>query len=286
MELWYSICAMLPFEWTDYRFMQNALLAVILIAPLFALPGCLVVNNQMSFFSDAIGHAALSGIAIGALAGISQPLPSMIIFAVILAFVISLLRRSSTVSTDTVIGLVMAGSVALGVVILSRQGGFNRYSKYLIGDLLSISQSDLLAMAVTLIFVLAVWVFLFNRLFLISFNSTVARSRGIRVWYYELFFSVLVAVIVTLAVQWIGILVINSLLILPAAAARNMASNLKAYIVSSVVISLVSSVCGLFLSYHMATATGATIVLVALAIYGFSFVPAIFFSVKGAKTQA
>ncbi|MFP4013182.1 MAG: metal ABC transporter permease [Chitinispirillaceae bacterium] len=286
MELWYSICSLLPFEWTDYTFMQNALLAVILIAPLFALPGCLVVNNQMSFFSDAIGHAALSGIAIGALAGISQPLPSMIIFAVILACIISLLRKNGVVSTDTVIGLVMAGSVALGVVILSRQGGFNKYSKYLIGDLLSITGSDLLTMGITLVFVFGVWVLLFNRLFLISFNPTVARSRGIKVWYYELFFSVLVAVIVTLAVQWIGILVINSLLILPAAAARNLSSNLRTYIVSSVMISFVSSVCGLFLSYYMATATGATIVLVALGIYGLSFLPAVFLSAKGVKTEA
>ncbi len=270
MELWYSLCGQLPFEWADYKFMQNALLAVILISPLFALPGCLVVNNQMSFFSEAIGHAALTGVAIGAIAGVVQPLPSMIVFAAALAFIISLLRKYNPSSTDTIIGLVMAGSVALGVVILSRQGGFNRYSRYLVGDLLSVSSGDLAAIFTALVFVLTVWVLFFNRLFLISFNSTVARSRGLNTWGYELFFSIMTAVIVTLAVQWIGILVINSLLILPAAAARNLANNLRQYSFFSTVIALVSSLSGLILSYYLETATGATIVLVVLAFYALS----------------
>jgi zinc transport system permease protein len=253
--------------------MQNALLAAILLAPLFALPGCLVVNNRMAFFSDAIGHAALTGVAIGALAGIAQPLPSMLIFAMCLAFVISYLRRVSAVPTDTIISIVMAGSMALGIVILSRKGGFSRYSRYLIGDLLSLSAADLYIIGFTLLFVIAVWLLLFNKFYLISFNETIARSRNINVWGYDLFFSVMVAFIVTLAVQWIGILVINSLLVLPAAAARNMASKLRIYVISAVLISLMSCVGGLVLSFYLATAAGATIALVALGFYIFSFVP-------------
>ena len=266
------IFSLLPFEWAQFSFMQNALFAVLLLAPLFALPGCLVVNNRMAFFSDAIGHAALTGVAIGALAGIAAPLPSMLIFACCLAFVISYMRRVSAVPADTVISLVMAGSMALGIVILSRKGGFGRYSRYLIGDLLSLSTTDLYIIAVTLLFVIAAWLFMFNRFFLVSFNETIARSRNVNVFGYDLFFSVMTAFIVTLAVQWIGILVINSLLVLPAAAARNISASLRAYILTALFISLISSVTGLVLSFYLSTAAGATIVLAALGFYILSLI--------------
>ena len=96
MTLWYHIIAYLPFEWAQFAFMQNALLAVLLIAPLFALIGCLVISNQMAFFSDAIGHAALTGIAIGTLAGLADPLWAMLAFATVLAVLVSGLRRYSS----------------------------------------------------------------------------------------------------------------------------------------------------------------------------------------------
>jgi zinc transport system permease protein len=253
--------------------MRNALLAVLLLAPLFALPGCLVVNNRMAFFSDAMGHAAMTGVAIGALAGIAHPLPSMIIFAACLACAISFLRRVSGVPADTVISLVATGSMALGIVILSRNGGFAKYSRYLIGDLLSITSADLYMICAALLFVIITWVIFFNRLYLASFNESIARSRGVSVKRYDLFFSVTVAIIVTIAVQWIGILVISSLLVLPAAAARNISSTLRRYVVYAVIISLASCLFGLILSYYAATATGATIVLVALGFYTASLVP-------------
>jgi len=274
-DIWSSLCGLLPFEWAQYAFMQNALLAVFLLAPLFALPGCLVINNRMAFFSDAMGHAALTGVAIGALLGIAQPLPSMLVFAMLLACAISFLRRVGSVPTDTVISLVMTGSMALGIVILSRQGGFARYSRYLIGDLLGITGADLWMIGAALLFVVIVWVFFFNRLYLISFNEPIARSRGICTGRYDMFFSMMVAFIVTIAVQWIGILVISSLLVLPAAAARNIAQSLRGYVIGAAVISLASCVFGLVLSYYLATAAGAAIVLVALGVYLVSLIPKI-----------
>jgi len=273
---WASLCGLLPYEWAQYAFMQNALLAVFLLAPLFALPGCLVINNRMAFFSDAMGHAALTGVAIGAILGIAQPLPAMLLFAMFLACAISLLRRTGSVPADTVISMVMTGSMALGIVILSRQGGFARYSRYLIGDLLSITAADLWMIGAALLFVAVVWVLLFNRLYLISFNEPLARSRGIGVGRYDMFFSMTVAAIVTVAVQWIGILVISSLLVLPAAAARNIAPSIRRYVLFAVGISLVSCLSGLILSYYLATAAGATIVLVSLGLYVTSLVPRLF----------
>ncbi len=139
MNLWYGLISVLPFDWAQYQFMQQALLAAIILCPLLAFLGCMVVNNQMAFFSDAIGHAALTGIAIGAICGMSNPLWSMILFSILLAICITMLRHNGAASGDTVIGIVISTAISLGIVILSKGGSFNRYSQYLIGDFLSIS---------------------------------------------------------------------------------------------------------------------------------------------------
>jgi zinc transport system permease protein len=262
-----SLIALVPAEWAHYGFMQRALLGIVILAPMFALPGCLVINSQMSFFSDAVGHAALTGIAIGALCGLADPFWAMIIFAAALAVGLSLLRRVSAASTDTLIGIVMAGAVALGIVILSRGGGFARYSRYLIGDILSITAADIAGIAAGAVVLLVLWALCANRLYLSAFNQSIAHSRGHAVWLEETAFSVAIAVLVTSAVPWIGILVINSFLILPAAAARNVAWSLRSYSFVAVAIAVLSGVTGLLLSYYLATATGATMVLVSLGLY-------------------
>jgi len=121
MEIWYAfVDHFLPFAWSQHTFMKNALLAVLLVSPVFAIMGTMVVNNKMAFFSDTIGHSALTGIAIGVLLGFQDPLWIMVIFSVLLAVAISLLKNMTGASTDTVIGAVSATMVALGIVILSR----------------------------------------------------------------------------------------------------------------------------------------------------------------------
>ena len=272
MNGWHAFISQLPFEWAQYAFMHNALLAILLVSPLFALLGCLVINNQMAFFSEAIGHAALTGIAIGILAGLGDPLWSMTGFAVLLAFAITALRRYSAASTDTIIGLVMAFTVALGVVLLSRGGGFAKYSRYLIGDILTITPAEIAGAAIMLAGVVLLWLFFFNRFFLTFLNRPLAKSRGINVWFVEALFAAVVALVVTVSIPWIGLLVINSLLILPAAAARNFARNTAQYHAFAIAISLLSGILGLIGSYYWNTASGATIVLVSMAFFLLSLV--------------
>ncbi len=267
MNAWHALIGHLPFEWASYAFMQNALLAILLVTPLFALLGCTVINSQMAFFSEAIGHAALTGIAVGVLAGLGNPLWSMLVFSVLLAFAITVFRRHSAASTDTIIGLMMAFAVALGVVLLSRGGGFNRYSRYLVGDVLTITPGEIMGVAALLAAVLLAWLLFFNRIFLTFLNRPLARSRGIRVWLVEGFFSAVVAVVVTASIPWIGLLVINSLLILPAATARNAARNTAQYHALAVLVSLASGVLGLIASFYAGTATGATIVLFSMGFF-------------------
>lgn len=264
MALYYSwMQQYLPFQWVQYTFMLNALLAVLLVTPLFGILGTMVVNNKMAFFSDAIGHSALSGIAVGVLLGLQDPLTTMLGFSILLALGITWVKTKGQSSPDTIIGVFSSTAVALGIVILSRGGGFNKYSRYLIGDLLSISPREILMLVAVLAAVLIFWSIFFNQLLMVSVNPSLARSRGVKVRGIEIAFSLIMAIVVTISIQWVGILIINSLLVLPAAAARNLATNMRQYQLIAVIIALVSGLAGLVLSYYWGTATGATIVLCA-----------------------
>lgn len=264
---WHASVAALPFEWARFGFMRLALLAVLLVSPLLGALGTVVVANRMAFFSEAIGHAAFTGIALGVLLGLSDPMWSMLGFALLLTLAIAWFRNRGGLSSDTAIGLVMAFTVSLGIVILSRGGDFARYTNFLIGDMLAIAPKDIAWLALLAIFVGALFFFFFNRLLLATLSPAIARSRTKHAGAAELVFACLLAVVVTCALPWIGILVINALLILPAAAARNLARNTAQFFGWSVAASLVAGIAGLFVSFYASTATGATIVLVAMAIY-------------------
>ena len=259
--------ALLPFEWLHYTFMKNALLAILLITPLFGMLGTMAVDNRMAFFSDALGHSALTGIAIGVVLGIGNQMVSMLVFGILWAVLITFVKHNSKMSADTIISVFSSTSIALGLVILARGGAFAKYSSYLVGDVLSVTPGDLLALLVTLIATAIFWVLLFNPLLLTSVNAPLAQSRGIRAKLTEYAFTVLVAVAVMMSIRWVGVMLINSLLILPAAASRNVARNAAWYMRLSVLIALCCGVAGLVLSYYLNTSAGAAIVLCAAAVY-------------------
>jgi zinc transport system permease protein len=264
---WHAAVSALPFEWARYGFMRLALLAVLLVSPLLGALGTVVVANRMAFFSEAIGHAAFTGIALGVLLGLTDPLWSMIGFALLLTLAVTWFRRRGGLSSDTAIGLVMAFTVSLGIVILSRGGDFARYTNFLIGDMLAITGRDVVVLGVLGLVVFALFFFFFNRLLLTTLSPAIARSRAKRAGAAELAFACLLAVVVTCALPWIGILVINALLILPAAAARNLARNTAEFFAWSVAVSIVAGIAGLIVSFYASTATGATIVLIAMGFY-------------------
>jgi zinc transport system permease protein len=272
IALWYSLIDFfLPFEWVQYSFMKNALLAIFLLTPILAILGTMIVNNQMAFFSDSLGHSALTGIAIGVILGMKSPLWSLLLFSIAFAIAVIIVKNANTASTDTVIGVFSSTAVALGIVLLSRNGGFNKYTVYLIGDLLSIKPADLLALGLVLIVVIILWIVCFNKLLLASVNQSLARSRGVNVRFYEVLFAIIIAVIVTLAIRWVGILIISSLLVLPAASSRNIAQNMRQYHFYAVSIAFFSGLSGLILSYYWGTATGATIVLILALFFAGTF---------------
>lgn len=254
-----------------YEFMQRALLAVLLMMPLFSLLGTLVVNNGMAFFSDALGHSAMTGAALGMLFGLADPQPVMLIFAVLFALLVNLIRHSRLSSTDTVISVFASCGVALGLVLLSRHS-FSGYQALLIGDILSVKTTDLWVLGGTLLTVCAVWLLCFNAFFATALSPSLARSKGFSTVWADNLFVVVIAVVVMLAVQWVGLLLVNALLILPAAAARNVARGLRSYVALSLIFSLFSGVLGLVLSYLNAVAAGPTIVLIAAVIFFGTFI--------------
>lgn len=267
MNVIYFAFSLLPFSWADYKFMVNAFIAVVLIAPLMGILGTMAVNNKMAFFSDALGHSAFTGIALGVLLGIKNELISLVAFGVFVALVITRVKNKGHTSADTVISVFSSTSVALGLLVLSYGGSFSKYSAYLVGDILSITAKEILCLLITLVIVIVIWVLIYNKLLVISVNRELAASRGIKTSVYENIFVVVVAIVVMISIKWVGILLINSLLILPAAAARNVAKNSRQYLAVSVIFSLVSSVGGLLISFYGDTSAGATIVTVSAIIF-------------------
>ena len=251
----------------EFEFMRNAFIAVLLVTPLFGILSTMVVSNRMAFFSDSLGHGAFTGIAIGAILGVGSEIFGLLTFSIIFALLITFIKNKTHSGADTVIGVFSSAAIALGLVLMSVGGQFNKFSRFLIGDLLSITQTDLISLAGIFFAVFLSWIFLFNKLLISSVNKTLARSRGINTQLVESFFAILLALVVALSIQWVGILIINALLVLPAAAARNITNSVKSYHIASVFFALISGVAGLFLAYEINSAAGATIVVCAAIIY-------------------
>ena len=247
--------------------MINGFIAIFLVTPLFGLLSTMVVSNRMAFFSDSLGHGAFTGIAIGTLLGSTSPLISLIIFSIAFAILITYIKNRTRTGADTVIGVFSSTAIALGLMIMSSGGSFNKFSTYLIGDLLSISKSDLISLSIVFVIIVVMWAILFNQLLIVSINQSFARSRGISTFWIESIFAAVLAIVVAISIQWVGILIINSLLVLPAAAARNITHDVKHYTFISILIALISGLSGLILAYQFNTAAGATIVVIAAIIY-------------------
>ena len=276
MELWYSVLSVLPFEWAvpgQMYFMKHALLAVLVIAPLFGILSTMVVHSKMSFFSDALGHSAFTGMAIGALCGFHEPTWAAVIFALVFALLFNLVRRRSALASDTVIGVFSSSAVALGI-FLSTLGGrsFTKFNNLLIGDILSVEPGKIGLLAIILVLVVALWLVSFNDLMLSAIHPALADSRGVRVFWQETLFSMAIAVVVTVSMTWIGLMVINSLLVLPAAAARNVARNMGQYHLLSLLGAVLAGIAGLMTSYYIGASAGASITLYLSAWFLITFV--------------
>ena len=272
MNFWYWLLSWLPFEWAapdTMLFMKNALLAVLVVTPLFGLLSTMVVESRMAFFSDALGHSAFTGMAIGALCGLAQPVGAAVLFSVVIALLFTLVRQKTHMASDTAISVFSSAAVALGI-FLSTLGGqsFTKFNNLLIGDILSVAPGEIGLLALILLGLLVLWITSFNQMMLSSVHQALADSRGIRVVWKNFLFTAAIAVVVTITMTWVGLLVINALLVLPGAAARNVARNLPQYHLVSVLGGVACGIGGLMVSYYLGTSTGASITLL-LALWFF-----------------
>lgn len=272
MGIWYAFCDMIPLEMLHWDFMKNALLAVLLISPLFGTMSTMIVTGKMSFFSDALGHSAFTGIAIGAICGIAAPTWVAVVFSVIFALLFSFVRSRSNHTADTLIGVFSSTAVAIGIFVATMGGNsFTKYNRYLIGDILSVTPVEIGLLALTLVAVTVFWLVMSNRLTLCSVHPQLASSRNIPVHLTQALFTVTIAIVVTLAISWVGLLILNSLLILPGAASRNIAKNIRQYHSYSVCFALIAGISGLCLSYYFGTSAGAAISLVLAVLFMICF---------------
>ena len=272
MNIWYAICDVLPLEILHWDFMKNAFLAILLLSPLFGICSTMIVTGRMSFFSDALGHSAFTGIAIGAIFGIASPTWVAVVFSVIFALLFSYVRSKSNHTADTLIGVFSSTAVALGIFIATFDGGsFTKYNKYLVGDILSVTPFEIGMLTIVLIGVILFWIIGSNRLTLAAIHPQLASSRGIPVHLTQTLFTTTIAVVVTLSISWVGLLILNSLLVLPGAAARNISKNLKQYHVFSILIALFAGIAGLCTSYYVGSSAGAAISLILALMFGVTF---------------
>jgi len=258
---------LLPFECMQARFMQQALVGLVLLAPIAATLGVHVVNARMAFFSDAISHSAFTGVALGLLFSVSPDL-TMPAFAVLVGLCIMVVQRKSTLSSDTVIGVFFSAAVAFGLAIVSRDRSLARdVFRFLYGDILTIGNGEIIALAALFIVVLVFQVWGYNRMLYIGLSPVLAQVHRVRVAAYQFIFSILLSLTVIFSVWAVGVLLVTALLIVPAAASRNFARSAGAMLWWAVLISFSSSIAGLVVSAQSwaRTATGATIILIAFA---------------------
>jgi manganese/iron transport system permease protein len=251
----------------QYPFMQRALLEIAIISVLCGLVGCFVVLRGLAFIGDALAHAVFPGVVLSYVAGRSILLGAFI-FGSLTALGIGVVSRSRRVSEDSAIGVIFAAFFALGVVILSRQGGFRRdLGSLLFGNILGVSRTDVLVTLVVALIVAGILLALLKELTLVAFDPTMARSAGYPVFALDLLLLLLVAATIVVSLQTVGNILILALVVTPPASARLLTDRLGRMMLASVLIAAGSGVTGLYISFHAATAAGATVVLTATAVF-------------------
>ena len=260
----YTLIGLLPLDCLQARFMQQALLGLLLLTPMAAVLGVEVINFRMAFFSDAIGHSAFAGVALGLILAVNPRL-SMPLFGVLVGLAVMAVRRKSNLSADTAIGIVFSAVVAFGLAVVSRASGVARdMQQFLYGDILTISEGEIAFLGLLFLGMLLFQAVGYNRLLAISLNPVMARVLGISVALWQYLFAGLLALVVMFSVWAVGVLLVTAMLIVPAATARNLARTAGGMFWWALLAGISSGFAGLTLSAQdwLATSSGATIILV------------------------
>lgn len=248
--------------------MQRALLGALMLAPLCALLGVFVTARRMSFFSDTVAHASLAGTALAFLVGLSEPTPGMLAVSLLVAGSIIWLHEKSGLYHDTIMALLLTGSVAIGTVVLSRLHGFQReLHRVLFGDVLAVGPTELWLAGGLLVLVICGAAWFLSPLSLITASEDLAHVTGIPVRWYNYGFVLVLTLTVTVSIRLVGILLVGALLVIPPAAARLVSSNLRQEICIAVAFGVVAGTAGVATSYTADLPCGPAIVLVSIGLF-------------------
>lgn len=268
----YDLLAFLPFDCLEPRFMRQALTGLLLLTPMTGMLGVHVLNFRMAFFSDAVGHSAFAGLAAGLILG-APPELAVLLFGVLVGLGIMAVQRKSGLSADASIGIVFSAVVAFGLAVVSRAPNVARaVQQYLYGDILTIGNPEIAILALLLLCLMIFEIRGWNNLLTMALSPSLARADGIATAFWQYLFAAMLALVVMFAVRAVGVLLVTALLITPAATARNLAQGVRGMFWWSIAISMLAGVSGLILSAQewLATASGATVILVACLCFGLS----------------
>jgi zinc transport system permease protein len=249
-------------------FMQRALLAAIFLAPLCAFLGVFVTARRMAFFSDTVSHAALAGVALGFWLGFLNPTLPLLLVSGLIAVAVYWLKENTELLTDTIMALLLSGSVAVGIILLSMLKGYQgEIQRYLFGDILAIGQAEVWTAALLFLLVGAGLFYFLNALSLITVQEELAHVCGIPVRALNYGFVIVLTLTVTVTIRLLGIILVTSLLVIPAAAARTVSRNLRQQIILSIIFGAAGGLFGIILSYRLNVPCGPVIVLTCIGIF-------------------
>jgi zinc transport system permease protein len=258
----------------SYAFVVNGFLCALVVGPLLGGIGTMVVAKRMAFFSQAVGNAALTGVAIGVIIGESYTAPYMSMFSFCLLFGLALnfARNRTKMSSDTLIGVFLSISLAIGATALlwvSAKVNTHILDTVMFGSILTVNDTDISVLLATTLLAAAVALPLYNQMLLASLNPSLAHVRGIRVHLLEYVFVLLITILTVACVKIIGAVLVEALLLIPAAAARNLNRSIRGFVLWSIVFSTVSCLVGVYapLRYDLPIPSGGAIILTGAVIF-------------------
>ncbi len=261
----------------EYSFVVNSLICAIIIGPILGSIGTMVVTKKMAFFSQAIGQAAMTGVAIGILLGepFTAPYISLFGFCILFGLIMNYTKNRTKMGTDTLIGVFLSMSLAGGSAILlfvTAKVNIHILDSVLFGSILTVNDLDINILLAIAVICAAIGIPYFNKMLLASFNPSLASVRGIRVKLFDYIFILMVTCITVASVKIIGAILVEALLLIPAAAARNLSRSIKSFFFYSMSFSLISCITGVLLpvAFEIPIPSGSAIILCASVIFVFS----------------
>ena len=255
----------------SFAFMQRALVASVIVGVVCAIIGCYIVLRSMAFLGDALAHSILPGVAVAYLVGVNL-LAGALVAGLLVAIGISFVSRAGTIKEDTAIGIFFAAALALGVVLISTMRTYAvDLTHVLFGNVLGVTNADLWFSGGLAIMVLALVLFLYKKLLVVSFDAILGRTLGLNIHGLRTGLFLMLAATIVVALRTVGVALVAAMLVTPPAAAYLLTRRLPVMMLVSAAIGVISSVAGLYASYYLNVSSGGAIVLVATLIFVVAF---------------